>query len=1184
MAVARKLVRVLGPVQIVLPECTIDLPSVSQRRLLAALAVHAPHPVRLDWLCWVLGVSSGAVRTTVARLRRIGGDDLVHTTATGYGVGVAVDAELACAELAERCTDPDVIGRALGRWAGPALDEFRAEAWAHGAALRLDEVYATAVEDRAANLIGQGRADAAIPQLETFVADHPFRDRPRGLYLRALAATGRPTEALRSYQDYRAFLVEEVGTGPTNELRRLEQRIAAGWNGIEEEDIERRTASAAPTERVRAMPTRSVEGDNIVGRRTELDLLATAADDAERCVPQVVLVSGEAGIGKSSLISTYVRQHCDPSRWRTFFGRCDEFIGEPFQPFRRLLTDLIEELPDEALVAHASRFGGDLASLVPQIHQRIPIPARELATDPTIARHLLFQAAADVVRKSAEAGPLLIVVDDFHWAESTGRQLLVHLVRELAALPVLLVAGYRDTSEAESPEFRAALADLLRLGAHRIVLTGLDDAEIADLVRARLAGTADRDVAEVAARLSFETAGNPLYAEHLLQYWSDSTLISSSDEVVTMTSGVQPDPPPTIRDLVWRRVGALGERAGPVLGAAAVLGVEFEEDIVAAMTGADRAELDDLFDRAERAKVLAAKSSASSSARFSHAVVARSLEAELGERARIRLHGAAFDALLAAANREGSEAVTSVATRLAHHAERARRTGEARHWATVAGEDALANLAADEAVRWFRRALDHTGPERGAEELRADLLVRLGEAECRAGLVEGVGTLQAAASLAQRCGADHVMVRAALAINPGSQVRFGPGAPQQLAIVEAARSRVAHDDSATRARLEALLAQSLVHTDQHERRATAAATALELARRSGDAGVFARVAPNVLSALWAPGQAQLRSTVAAEAAAIVETLGDPSVSAALYFAAHSAAVCVGDAVSTERYRQRLRAIADELQEPRAKWLAAIVDGFAATMAGRFRAAEACIGDALAHGMRIGEPDASTIFASQGFAIGLCEGRHADLAPFVQDVVYDEASIDLSYEVARALVSVGLGEHDEPRAVLRDAIARGFETLPHNLVRSTVLLGYAALALELDDHDAAEALLPEVAGLEEKVSFNGVTGQGPVAAYTGMLLSLLGRHAEAEAHLLDALATADAFGWDYYRAAILLALALDRHRADDVDTTAEDWLAQADALCDGQDLAHLRRSLAALRTAQRSVTEQRRRDARNRHGA
>jgi DNA-binding SARP family transcriptional activator len=1155
------MVRVLGPVQIVLPDRTTDLPSSAQRRLLAALAVHAPHPVRLDWLCWVLGVTSGAVRTTVARLRRVGGDDLVHTTVTGYRLGVAVDAALACTELAAGSADADAIGRTLGRWVGPALDEFRHEAWAHGSAMRLDEVYATAVEDRAHNLIAERRADEAIAELEAFVASRPLRDRPRGLLIRALAASGRPTEALRSYQDYRTFLAAEVGTQPGDELRRIEQRVASGWNGLEDDHS---THSAAPVRPRRAMPAVLAAGREIVGRRNERDLLAGAALDAERSVPQVVLVGGEAGIGKTSLIAAFVRQRCDPSHWRILFDRCDEFIGEPFQPFRGLLTQLIDQLPDEVLAAHASLCGGDLSSLVPHIRQRVPTPEREVGDDPMAARHLLFQAVADVVRRSAAFGPLLIVLDDLHWAEPTGLQLFVHLARELAGLPVMVVASYRDTGETEGQQLRATLADLLQLGARRMVLSGLDDEELAELVHARLAETAGSDVADVAARLAFETAGNPLFAEHLLQHWSDSTLLEYSPEAVTVTRIDYHDPPPTIRDLVWRRVHALGAPGSLALGAAAVLGVEFEEGVVAAMTGADRAELDEMLDRAVRAGLLAANRNAASSARFSHAVVARSLEAELGERARVRLHGAAFDALMATAGGDGPGSAARLSTRLAHHADRAGRVAQARRWATEAGDVALANLAAEEAVRWFRRALDHASSEHSPDELRADLLVRLGEAECRAGQPQGLETLHAAASLALRCGADQVLVRAALAVNPGSQIRFGPFAPQQLAIVEAALSRVDGDDVATRARLEALLAQSLVHTDQNERRAAAATAALELARTSDDAGVFARVAPNVLSALWAPGQAHLRSAVATEAAAVVEALGDPTLSAALYFAAHTAAVCIGDAANTERYRTRLRVVADELQEPRARWMAALVDGFTATMAGRFRDAEASVADAFTLGTRIGEPDAGTIFASQSFAIGLCEGRHAELAPFVQEVVYAQKSVDISYEVARALVSVELGDREGPRTLLRDAIARGLRTIPQDLIRPTILLGYATLALELEDPDSAAAILPEVAELAEEVSFNGVTGHGPIAAYAGMLLSLLGCHVEAERQLLDALATADAFGWDYYRATTLLALARNRSRAGDIDATTQNWLTQVDAICDRHRLDYLSRRAAVLR--------------------
>ena len=161
-----QIVRVLGPIQLLGSGGVVDLPSASQRRLLGALAVHGPQPVRSDWLCWVLGVSSGALRKIVARLRQTVGVDALVTTATGYRLDLPVDAVFASEELERANGDPAVIRGALDRWVGPALDEFRDEAWAHGEASRLAEVRATAVEDLAEALIARGRSNEAITILE----------------------------------------------------------------------------------------------------------------------------------------------------------------------------------------------------------------------------------------------------------------------------------------------------------------------------------------------------------------------------------------------------------------------------------------------------------------------------------------------------------------------------------------------------------------------------------------------------------------------------------------------------------------------------------------------------------------------------------------------------------------------------------------------------------------------------------------------------------------------------------------------------------------------------------------------------------------------------------------------------------------------------------------------------------
>lgn len=1154
MSAGEATVRVLGPVQVVLPDRVIEIPSASQRRLLAALAVHAPRAVRLDWLCWVLGVTSGAVRTTVARLRRAAGEELVVTTVTGYRLGVPVDAALACTELYQGSGDPGAVQRALARWVGPAYDEFRGESWAVGEAARLDEVYASAIEDRAESLIARGDADEAIAILEGHVGRHEFRDRPQGLVLRALAASGRRTEALRRYQAYRTFLADEVGTEPSDELQRIDRRVAAGWNGIEP-DAEGPRQAVVPPRPDRVVSAALMATDRLVGRRNELAVLGEAASQTEQAGLQLVLVEGEAGIGKTSLVGSFVRDHCDPSQWHIVYSRCDEYIGEPFQPFRGLLSQLVDALPIDALAAHTASCGGDLSRLVPTLQDRVPAPVHEPGDDQATARHFLFQAAVDIVRRSTAPGPLLLVFDDLHWAEPTGLALLVHLVRELSDAPVLFIASYRDTGEDTSGGLRAACADLVRLGAHRIGLAGLNESDLADLVHARVAESTGLDVSGLAERLASETAGNPLFAEHLLRHWADSASMDFTSGALTL-SGHSDGPSTTIRDLVLRRVGVLGPIGRDVLSAAAVLGTEFEEPVVAAMTGLDPFALDNVLDQAVRAGLVAAGSGGSKRSRFTHAVVAWSLEADSGDRARSRLHAAAFDAL--------SSVLGVVPSRLAHHAERAGRIGDAHRWTTAAGEAAMANLAATEAVGWFRRSLAHADELSLPDEERAALLVRLGEAEYRAGLPEGLDTLHGAAALAQRCDADDVLVQAAMAIDPGSIIRFGRFAPQQLVIAEAAQARLAGRDVATRARVEGVLAQSLVHTDQVERRQAAAEEALRLARESGDPAVLVRVATDALMALWTPGNAAARCAIAEEAGANDELLTDPSLAATFAFGAFTAAVCAGDAAAAQRHAGRLATIAGEIDEPRARWTAAIVEAFNATMTCRFRDAERSLAAMLDIGTRIGEPETFAIFAGASFVLGTFEGRHAELLPLVEQVMDSQPSVDRSFRAAHALLCLEVGRVEPGETLLREAIERGLDTVPNDLVRSTTLLGYAVLALELGDAAAAGVLLPQIEPLGGEVSFNGVSSQGPIAAYIGKLMALLGRHDEAEHHLLVAVATAEAFGWEYHRASTLLALAQNRAKAGRFDAEADDWLAAAEAMCDTYGLSLWARRAATLR--------------------
>jgi DNA-binding SARP family transcriptional activator/tetratricopeptide (TPR) repeat protein len=1145
-------VRVLGPVQLLgVGGDVIELPSAAQRRLLGVLAIHAPTPVRAEYLCSVLDVTSGALRTSVSRLRRLVGDEALRTTVGGYRLDVRVDADLACAELKVADGDPVRIARALDRWVGDALEEFADEPWAVGEAVRLGAIRAAAIEDLGEALLLDRRPDEALAVLEPHIVEHPHRDRPRGLAIRALAASGRQTDALRAFQRYRDELAETVGTEPSAELREIDRRVAAGWDGSDDRTSVAGAGSVDPTPPHVSPPLHEVLAavPTSVGRCRELTILADAAEQARHQGVRAVLVSGGAGIGKTTLLATFARQ---ASGWDVFYGRCDEHVVVPFHPFQSLVGRVVDTLPSPSLMAHTAACGGDLLRLVPYVASRVGLSAPSPGDDGT-DRQRMFDAVLDIVERAAAVAPLVLMLDDLHWAEPAAPRLLRYLLENLGTAPVLFVLGSRDPAEVDT-----AITDAAPELA-RIDLTGLDEIELGALVHERLAEAAGRDVGPVVARLHTETAGNPLFAEHLLRHWIDTRQIAIHHDVVAPIPSTAQELSPVLRDIVWHRVAALGPEAQPVLTAAAVFGVQFNQQVLAKMTDLPDEKVAALLGRAVAAGILADHPSLSGNVRFTHALVARALEAELGDRATTTLHAQAFEAMVAAQVTPPVE----LAPQLARHAELGGLLDEAQRWATAAGELALSHLAPSEAVRWFGTALDHASTLGRPDAERADLLVRLGEAATRAGDPRALETIRRGAELAEACGADATLIRAALATTRGSLRSLWAG--EQLAIVEAAVARAEGTDLATRARLTALLAQSLGHTGETDRRQAAALGALELARASLDPTLLVRVAPDVLYALWTPGAAATRAELAAEATAIADEGGDPHLAFVVHHVAYGAAVCVGDARTAARYLERLHDIADEIGEPLMRWHVGILDAHVATMEARFADAERIASETLELGMEIGDPDAFGVFAAQFFFFATFAGRHAELLPVVQQMMDTDPHVEPLFRAGHALVCCEVGRPEVGQALLRDAMAEGLAAISQDWLGSTTLIAHAVLAIELDDLVAAEWLFPAIAPMAGEVSFNGVTSQGPVSAYVGKLASLLGRYDDAERHLLDALATTEAFGWEYHRATTLIALAQNRLRATaTLDAAGESWLSNAEELCATYGIASWGARAAGLR--------------------
>jgi DNA-binding SARP family transcriptional activator len=777
-------VRVLGPIQVVTASgLALDLPSASQRRLLARLAVDAPRALRVDLLCDVLAVSPGALRTIVSRLRKGFGDTIVVASQGRYRLGAPVDAALFATLLSQAAADDDRIGtlaRALALWTGPAFEEFEAEAWAEPEVARLAELHASAVEDHAVELIVARQWAEAIAELKAHVSVHPLRDRPWDLLVQALGGAGRQADALAAFGEYRAYLAEWVGTEPSAGVRGIQRRVAAGWDGIEEQGQPARSGSPQP-----AGPS-SWRGNGwlplqaelarrpaLVGRARELELLAAEAAQVGGSGSRTVIMEGEAGIGKTTVLGAFARAVRDEGAAAVVYGRCQDGPAVPLEPFRSLVGHLVEHAPTDVLRAHASRCGGHLVRIAPRLADRVELsgtPVSDEATD----RHLLFEAVSDVLSRLAAISPLVVLLDDVQWAEPTAVQLLGHLGRALVNAPVLLVLSARDTDERRSSKLRAVLADLECRPGRRICLGGFDDDELADLTASLLAVNAAAVTSAVSARLRDQTAGNPLYATQLVRHWAESGYLALAATEVEFADGATGDEvPANLRNLLWSRVSSLGGQVVEVLSAAAVLGTQFAVGAVIDMAVISDSDAMDALDVAEAAGLLAEVGARVPTLRFVHVLVARAVYGGLPRGRRRRLHAQAAEVL---AKRAGAPTV-HLAAQIAQQYNLGGMLAEARRWAIVAGDYAAGQLSPAEAARWYRTALDHGATLDVPDRERAGLLVRLGHAQQQADDLGALATLTEAAALARRCGAPAIVAEAALATDRGF-LRLGTGRPR----------------------------------------------------------------------------------------------------------------------------------------------------------------------------------------------------------------------------------------------------------------------------------------------------------------------------------------------------------------------------------------------------------------------
>jgi tetratricopeptide (TPR) repeat protein len=924
-------------------------------------------------------------------------------------------------------------------------------------------------------------------------------------------------------------------------VRSIERRVAAG---VEAADLNlpepTRTSPRHPPVEV-PLPGQLAEGPALIGRQRETTWLESDLVAARSGSMRTVLLGGEAGIGKSTLLAAFARAQHQQAGNVVAFGRCAEGAAVPLEPFRTILSSIVEHAPRALLQEHCERCGGELLRVAPRFADRLWVPP-PVAGDDATERYQLFEAVADVLRRVASSGSLTLILDDLHWAEPTALLLLRHLGRALVDAPVLLIASYRDTAPESTAELRSALVDLERGRCRRLTLAGFDDAELARLLRS-VTGAYEAPHMDVLAQLHEETAGNPLYAAQLVRHLWESRLLLVAAREIRFAGEIPPDAlPRNLLEVIWSRVHALGDPATEVLRSAAVLGADFAEDPLAPMTGLKHSDVVGALDLAIRAGLLAETGDALRPLRFTHALVYQALYSELTAIEQRRLHRRAADVL----GRGDEHPRPEIVIDLARHTALAGDFAAAQHWTVAAATHASEHLAPAEAAAWYERALRYATERQVPEAERAELMVRLGEAQHRAGDPRTHRTLLDAAGIARRTGARDVLVRAALANDRGFS-RAGVADHEQLATLEAAIAVVDRTDTTSFARLLACRAQELVHSPNREERLTSARRAIELVERSDDPNLLPQVISALVFGLWGPDTLQIRRQLAQRAVAAAATTGDPFLEFSTNRAAYYVAIESGDAAAAGAALERIRQIAADVGEPRLRWISEVLEGFEATMRAEFDEAETHTQRMFEIGAEIGEPDAFPLYAGQLFANRSFAGRYDEVIPLLEQAI--AATPDsLPFRLAHAISCSVVGREDEARRVLDEAARTRFVHIAFDWWWMTTVIGYAVLAIELEDIAAAADLYPLLEPFGNQVAFNGATSQGCVGAYLGKLASLLGQHDVADAHLQRALELNLSFGWKYHEATTRLALAQSQQRRlGTLDERGRTWLDEAEAI-------------------------------------
>ncbi len=909
------------------------------------------------------------------------------------------------------------------------------------------------------------------------------------LTARTASSSGRLLEVAARVRDKVVLVLFDNVTAPPT-LRDVPVIDLAHWSGTLNAETAQLLTMVAKRMRRKRPP--------FAGRAGTMHSLQQSLQQAFLEQGSVVLLSGEPGIGKTRCAEEFARVAEDHGAL-VLWGRCSEQQGAPaYWPWTQVLRDYAEASAEDELRVTLEGAAEAVAALAPEVAGRLGIAGLPRHPVDSSQHFRLLDSVARLLFQLSVNLPLVIVIEDLHWADASSLAMLEYIVGELRARRLLILATYRDVEVTRGSPIQSSLGELMRAkNASRVKLHGLDERDT-ELLSTQLSGMELPD--DVAEAIYRQTDGNPLFIGEIARSIRRERRADSA--VITV------DVPEGVKEAFGRRLDRLPSLCNAALAAASVVGVEFDAVLLAHAMGYETAECMRRLGPAEAVGIVVREDDSSTSFRFAHALMREALYDELPTIDRLHWHQRIAEAL-AGIHSARPEAALS---RLAHHYCEAAALGHfevAIDYSIRAAEQAAAMFAFEDAARLYdealrvMRAFSSEGNPRVApiyfEQGKLwEALGRFDQAIACYSNAIGLAREQNRASLFAECAMSLVFIS-----SDSAALHAAPLLEEVL--------RLLPGEAGERGIVTAHLAFALRGTDDHQRIARLTSEAIAFARQVDDRAALARTLLLSIMALRGfPASLGQRIEYGREMLKLSPACPKPQEELQCHYwhLLNLMEVCAMQEFGAlfDRYD---RLVTSRLT-PHHQYYAMSIDIMLRLTRGEWSGLEERIEKAFEYSRRLERKGADGVYGAQMFMLNRELGRLPAMAPLIRRMVEDPRS--RFWEPGLMLMCSEAGLEEEARVRLDELSADRFGSVPRDdlWVTCIVFCAEACADLEVGGQSAVlyDLLLPSAG---QSANHPNCVCFGAVDGYLGALAALMGDRQRARGHFERALATNRSLG-------------------------------------------------------------------------